>query len=1164
MNNSGNSISGYLADLLRRDANSLEILSKLSSAYTDKQQAISIEFVTDSGEKQTFNVPSIAYIVAEIRRVESNINNIISSTVSAATITLPDGSKRVVYSSGAVAEPNIITSVTAPVYFKQLPNKIADYLLNPKICAQISLDSSIRNVSDDILIRKIVVDILDSSSIEYFKTNLSSKSTPYLTLLSELSKRGITYTEYDEQIKVPYRKLKYRGYFDLIDINRNPVTTVVDGNSINTTELVYSLNTIYYKDTSISGGQSVLLKQNDILVVNDGRDYSTKYLVTSVDTAEYKVTLKLIEGNLAPQIGVESFIINPVLTDELILDVPVSVNEYLVVFFKPINKYHDLISDDWGSGIGFYTSELVDSESSQTLQQIQSLVTNINSAISNFSAENFVPLVDGVKPDAPIITDQNFRVERINNHKDDSKQYDALKKKIAEKNKLKSEIDQADVIIQKNKSLIGNGLLSTAEIQSLQKQNQDIISQKSVKVSEYDTMVSDIVANIKESTTDVFKPKYSIRGFWAIPSPKYKDAANKLFPQEAVQFIYRYRYLRTNNTAASTEEIKFPSGEDSTGSSSTLKGNFSNWIEVKTKPRTKFVDTDGKVKWKVDNTEDTETVNSNQLDISITRGENVEIQIKTLSEAGYPYSPLESDFSDSVIVKFPEEFIDDISFDLTTADNESIIAKFLKELNNKGLDEHLSDSITIGERSIKHLANNIGTSFRTPENKMLSVDEMLTQLKTNFEAINAFINKTKGKLQVNITDESGKVLTKVSNNDTARIFGGYYVDAVSNITNPKGEIVSKLFYVEISNIGEADLEILSYVPGVQNDRLPGVNYSTSGFPDDTSYFGYIVNKSEYDNYRKYHRVPISIKSILNDNVLLDHHTDNTNPYNQLPAFQSMQLKGQIAYSRYMDITLSNKLYDKSSNPSDDWLIPTNLSNGSVSGINKAYVWNESGSAAGNGIISDFCVHIDHPDLQAGTDFINNFSTVAYDTTTKMPKANIGGLPTSSVRYPYFCHTKYFNLDATNADGNKQLEYEPYEKVTSGFTVENFPRKIGFTKNDKYLIGQQTCGAYLFMMPDDAKSFYSGSAVYNVGKTIQKSGDSIRIPVLMQYRMTDYDGAGATGTGNIGGYGRPSSTSNLTFVKTIGIDIVIKDEPLFSFDLQVTAQYKPNTVGDLKV
>jgi len=37
MNNSGNSISGYLADLLRRDANSLEILSKLSSAYTDKQ-----------------------------------------------------------------------------------------------------------------------------------------------------------------------------------------------------------------------------------------------------------------------------------------------------------------------------------------------------------------------------------------------------------------------------------------------------------------------------------------------------------------------------------------------------------------------------------------------------------------------------------------------------------------------------------------------------------------------------------------------------------------------------------------------------------------------------------------------------------------------------------------------------------------------------------------------------------------------------------------------------------------------------------------------------------------------------------------------------------------------------------------------------------------------
>ena len=71
-------------------------------------------------------------------------------------------------------------------------------------------------------------------------------------------------------------------------------------------------------------------------------------------------------------------------------------------------------------------------------------------------------------------------------------------------------------------------------------------------------------------------------------------------------------------------------------------------------------------------------------------------------------------------------------------------------------------------------------------------------------------------------------------------------------------------------------------------------------------------------------------------------------------------------------------------------------------------------------------------------------------------------------------------------------------------------------------------------------------------------------------MTDYYGpsisssSSAGGNGIVGGY-NPSSTippKNLTYVRQIGIDLYQRDKQTFSFDIQVSATYKKDSLIQL--
>ena len=144
--------------------------------------------------------------------------------------------------------------------------------------------------------------------------------------------------------------------------------------------------------------------------------------------------------------------------------------------------------------------------------------------------------------------------------------------------------------------------------------------------------------------------------------------------EEVVAFRVRYRYLPVNDSVASAREIPF-----TTDGGVSTSAYFSRYEEFVTKPRTKTVLPDGKVVWTQSDIQNPNEVNTQQLSLSITQGERLEIQVASISEAGWPANPLESDFSSGIIVDFPDS--------LVSPDLENLVNSIQTRLAQQGVQD---------------------------------------------------------------------------------------------------------------------------------------------------------------------------------------------------------------------------------------------------------------------------------------------------------------------------------------------------------------------------------------------------------------------------------------------------------------------------------------------
>ena len=106
-----------------------------------------------------------------------------------------------------------------------------------------------------------------------------------------------------------------------------------------------------------------------------------------------------------------------------------------------------------------------------------------------------------------------------------------------------------------------------------------------------------------------------------------------------------------DNTGTQLNTFNYTDTEKNT----VVTGTFTDWILVQSSLKQRIWNSETEMfEWKSENVADGSEININQIDIPITKGEKVEIKVRSISEAGYPDNPLKSDWCEPIIISFPD------------------------------------------------------------------------------------------------------------------------------------------------------------------------------------------------------------------------------------------------------------------------------------------------------------------------------------------------------------------------------------------------------------------------------------------------------------------------------------------------------------------------------
>ena len=309
-----------------------------------------------------------------------------------------------------------------------------------------------------------------------------------------------------------------------------------------------------------------------------------------------------------------------------------------------------------------------------------------------------------------------------------------------------------------------------------------------------------------------------MRGFWPIPEPVVTRGT---LPQEVIQFKVQYRYVSADGREVSVEQFEIDEVESSE------KAVFSNWTEFKSDVRKRIFDAEtGEYFWQIEDVENADTPNINQIDIPMQKGERVEFRIKSISEVGWPESPVESDWSEVLSIDFPDDLnniVNESDFILQDANKEDILNSLNNELEAKGLSEHLSDTSVLNNKIFHHDASKISSGIKDDNGVMLDLFEYLRSLEDKVRSLEERISRARGILRIVILKNNEEFTIENGSETTFNIECEDYLTPFSGPGIPSGRVyensiyVIKDFVVKISNVATgSNLGLLSGRSYLQN------------------------------------------------------------------------------------------------------------------------------------------------------------------------------------------------------------------------------------------------------------------------------------------------------------------------------------------------------------
>jgi hypothetical protein len=1241
-----NSIQTMLPELLRLFNNSLESFEKVNQAITSNRESVTVNIQNQNGTNSRVTIPSFGYLKNSVDRLQTNINTITNFNDSNSSIRLPDGTFRKLVLAKLPTEAADLTEMTSVNQFNVKPNWFFEELINPLLYVSFDITGQAPIYTERTIVKRFILDTNTQSKINFFDNNYNGVANiNYDTFLQEIVEKNIAYVLDEAVTDLPPRDLRYSGMFSVTRISEENVTQTVNGVETTTAQKLYKLNKIFYTDSEADFEDTVQLKVGDSLeVVSDPID--TRYTVTQIDSSTNSVVVRLQEGTRTISIGADVLKIGSSLNNEIAVDVTVGFGERCVTFIKPIDPDSKIPAVNWSPGSGFYTNDLNTIDAAGNQQTLatyyQQSAVDFGRYLLSFAQDKIPTSREGITPNAPVLDADNFSVTLINGQVSESPVIVSLRDLSNQKNTNQATLTELDVSISQSKKRIQTTNYSTEVERDADKNAlQGLVTERSSTAKLYSSVVTEIDAKVKDNSVNSITPKYRVRGFWSLPEEKSAPATGL---QDIVKFVYRYRYLSSDGAANAVDQFTFSDG------SGTSQGAFSNYVQIESvlRPRTKNTLT-GLYEWAPIDDDNADAININQLDIPIRKGEQVEIQAKSISEAGWPGNPLESSWSNTVRVDFPADLSSSNEVETILAQNQEDLARvaLTEELESLQLYTHLSSSFTANETYYAHSSPVIASGFLSENQTPIDLFTKLTEMQNQLDLFAELLSNAQGEMQVTLVDDQGNT-SSLKRNSITKVFAGFYSQEVNGLDDPRGAVITKTYFINIGNRSQTVLQLVSRITGnrdrmVRQSENPG-SYTTANttsldngstiLPATYSWLDnsainqtnaratYRGDDVDYNTIRKYDLTPI---------LLTNPTVTAATKYGQtvsLAPFQSTQNKNQYIYSRYSDVSNDGNFYSYI-NPNSDFTFnldtlenfyPRTADTGTANPTTQ-FIWSGGFDVSGNpttaptyggtGTDDTIEVSIAHPYLKNYAAYKAAYESLTGDLGTLDPAIN----PITAV-LPIDCTTtvgngtaavmfrqsKFSPLTVSESFGESQGIYinenvtDLYSLSVAGggalnpsFTTSQIlqaspsltganlkclwdttaPGYINYSRNgktsfdgfDQYTLGKQSCGSYLFVSADTHQNIQvDGDSIQSYELVEFGQQNSLNIPLVFQYRMTDYFGlTTGSGLGNIAG-DTTGATVNLTYSKKIGFDIYPNNSEVIQFDVELFAKYRSDRLS----
>jgi len=1002
--------------------NIVDTLSKINALSTTQEPSVDIQIVDVEGVLRSYSLPSFTFLKSEIERLNNSINSLYSIDTGGALIQTSNANRfKKIITVDLNREPNSINDIGTITTFRAQKNWFFDSMLNPALFIELDLSDKIENNVRKILSRRYIVDFAKDSNGNL--TNLGQSAlNSFNTLFRGNSDIDIQDFEnwhrttpgvvspldpnFDEQVfDLEPNSLLYDGLFNVLSIEEDTLNR----------KLWYHVNTLDYLINETLEVKQLAI--DDELIINQEIS-NTRYKIVEISNTEsnFRIRVERVEGLQPIPVGIGTLkIYSPVVYIKRV-KISVSYNERDVLFIKPMNADNNLIAKDWSRGTAFYTNDLTlksnDSENGSTMDQFYTdFVFDYGEVLQDLVAKKTPNKLAGV-PNVVSLNGNNFKVVQINRHLTDNPDANIIKSKHNYTIALKNEISQQqEAIDDRNKKLRVTRFTSKAAQAQFAKEIEDLNNKKNSKSKLLATTIQEIIDLSKSATTKV-EPKYRLRGFWNLPEA---IVTRGTLPQEIVQFRVQYRYVSKDGREPVVETFNV------TDNNQQKTAAFSNWNEFKTDARKRTFDkATGQYTWQIEDLESADTPNINQLDIAINANERVELRVKSISEVGWPESPVESDWSEILSIDFPDDLnnvLNENRFILTAASKEDLKVSMQNELSARGLDEHLSETSVINNKRFDHSAERIISGFKDDNGVILDLFEYLTRLEDRVKSLEERIKRVKGELEIVII-RSNQEFEVANNSETSfNIELEEYLEPYQEVTTKAGRVYENNIYV-----------IKDFVIRVKNKSVE-------------SPLGLLSNR-DYSGSAIYNSVAPQVFWVNNQDELL---------FSDVTGTSRTQLNNQFIWALNYDSLTQTNLVKLSENIGNSFV---NLNNNSITNIlslteyNLGYSENTSLSfVSSNNSLLDTTKWVDTIETVASTEkllssihpVINDLQNLVESNDEKV-KSISGG---SEIIIPINIYFKMNSLSTTKTGKN----YEFVDLNNSRKTVKHI-KKIKFFLEDE--------------------------------------------------------------------------------------------------------------------